>query len=333
MSRVDVVIPCYKYGHYLRGCVESVLRQEGVEVRVLILDDASPDNTPEVAATLVRQDSRVEYRRHAVNRGHIDTYNEGLLEWASGDYALLISADDLLAPGALGRAAKVMDANPEVGLVHGRQQLFANDPSPEPSHGSDGVSIISGQTFVEECCAIAHNPVATPTAVVRTSVQHAVGGYRKTLPHTADMELWLRFAARSAIAKVDTLQAFKRIHTSNMQHQYLETALLDLKERHDTFEAFFRADGQRVADHPHLHALALRRLAEGAFWAASVAFDRGDQTGCQQCLDYALLCCPDLIDSKEWARLRWKRRIGTRLWNLFRYIVDPLRSRNTALAS
>jgi glycosyltransferase involved in cell wall biosynthesis len=70
MSRVDVVIPCYKYAHYLHGCVESVLSQEGVEVRVLILDDASPDNTPEVGEELARQDGRVEYRRHAVNRGN-----------------------------------------------------------------------------------------------------------------------------------------------------------------------------------------------------------------------------------------------------------------------
>jgi glycosyltransferase involved in cell wall biosynthesis len=333
MSRVDVVIPCYKYGQYLRQCVESVLSQEGVEVRVLILDDASPDDTPEVAAALVREDNRVEYRRHAVNRGHIDTYNEGVLEWASGDYVLLISADDLLAAGALGRAAKVMDAHPEVGLVHGRQQLFANDPSIDESPDGDGVSIISGQEFVEECCAVAHNPVATPTAVVRTSVQHAVGGYRKSLPHTADMELWLRFGARSAVTKVDALQAFKRVHTSNMQHQYLETALGDLKERHETFEAFFREDGRRMADHPRLHSLALRQLGESAFWAASVAFENSDEAGCQQCLDLARLWCPDLIDGKAWASLRWKRRIGPRLWNLLRYIVDPLRSRNTALAS
>lgn len=333
MSRVDVVIPCYKYGHYLRGCVESVLSQEEVDVRVLILDDASPDNTPEVAAALVREDNRVEYRRHSANRGHIDTYNEGLLEWATGDYALLISADDLLAPRALGRAARVMDAHPEVGLVHGRQQLFAKDPSRDESSGGDGVSIISGQAFVEECCAVAHNPVATPTVVVRTSVQHAVGGYRKSLPHTADMELWLRFAAHSAVAKVDALQAFKRMHTSNMQHQYQKSAMGDLKERHETFEAFFGEDGRRMADHQRLHDLALRRLAENAFWAASMAFERGDEAGCQQCLDHARLWCPDLIDGKAWARLRWKRRIGPRLWNLLRYIVDPLRSRNTALAS
>ena len=88
MARVDVIVPCYNYGHFLEGCVESALRQEGVDVRVLIIDDASPDDTEVVGRRLAERDPRVTYRRHAVNQGHIATYNEGLLEWADGDYAL-----------------------------------------------------------------------------------------------------------------------------------------------------------------------------------------------------------------------------------------------------
>ena len=123
MSRVDVIVPCYRYGHYLRQCVESILSQSHGDLRVLIIDDASPDNTPEVARALAAQDPRVEYRRHEVNQGHIATYNEGL-DWADGDYVLLLSADDLLTPGALERAIAPMDAYPEVGVSFGRQILI-----------------------------------------------------------------------------------------------------------------------------------------------------------------------------------------------------------------
>ena len=50
MSSISVVIPCYNYGHFLEECVASVLDdQEGVDVRVLIIDDASPDDSAEVA--------------------------------------------------------------------------------------------------------------------------------------------------------------------------------------------------------------------------------------------------------------------------------------------
>ena len=88
MSSVDVIVPCYRYGHFLRECVESVLSQAVENVRILIIDDASPDNTAEVAADLVREDSRVTFVRHTINKEHIATYNEGI-EWASVDYMLL----------------------------------------------------------------------------------------------------------------------------------------------------------------------------------------------------------------------------------------------------
>ena len=47
MSRVDVIVPSYKYAHFLRECVESIQSQSLTDVRVLIIDDASPDHTPE----------------------------------------------------------------------------------------------------------------------------------------------------------------------------------------------------------------------------------------------------------------------------------------------
>ncbi len=77
MPSVDVIIPCYRYADFLAESVGSVLATEGCDVRVLILDDASPDHTPAVAEALRKADSRVEYVRHATNRGHIATYNEG----------------------------------------------------------------------------------------------------------------------------------------------------------------------------------------------------------------------------------------------------------------
>jgi glycosyltransferase involved in cell wall biosynthesis len=131
MNSFDVIVPCYRYGHFLRECVESVLSQAVENVRILIIDDASPDNTAEVAADLVREDSRVPFVRHTINKGHIATYNEWI-EWASADYMLLLSADDYLLPGALSRAANLLDAfarplaenGPLPSRIRGRRALW-----------------------------------------------------------------------------------------------------------------------------------------------------------------------------------------------------------------
>ena len=71
MSSVDVIVPCYRYGHFLRDCVESVLAQAGPSVRVLIIDDASPDNTAEVASDLTKREKLkrdTQSRRRVINR-------------------------------------------------------------------------------------------------------------------------------------------------------------------------------------------------------------------------------------------------------------------------
>ena len=100
MSSVSVVIPCYNYGHFLRDAVSSALDdQEGIDVRVLIIDDASTDNSADVARQIAAEDPRVEVAVHRTNAGNLATYNEGLLAWADGDYTVLLSADDRLTPG------------------------------------------------------------------------------------------------------------------------------------------------------------------------------------------------------------------------------------------
>src|SRR5215213_7621768 len=170
MSSIDIVVPCFGYGHFLRESVESVLRQSGPELRVLIIDDASPDNTAKVASELVCSDPRVDYRRHTSNQGLIATANEGIA-WARAEYMLLLSADDYLLPGALSRSVDLMDDHPSVAFVFGGAVVL--DQREGRSRLRRGVGaethILSGLDFI--ALNRAKNIVLSPTVVVRTSLQ------------------------------------------------------------------------------------------------------------------------------------------------------------------
>jgi glycosyltransferase involved in cell wall biosynthesis len=111
LPTIDVVVPCYNYGRHLPDCIDSLLTQDGCDLRVLIIDDASTDGSAAVARALAAKDSRVSVLVHEANRGHIATYNEGIA-WSSADYFLLLSADDALVPDALARAIAIMEARP-----------------------------------------------------------------------------------------------------------------------------------------------------------------------------------------------------------------------------
>jgi glycosyltransferase involved in cell wall biosynthesis len=318
MSCVDVIVPCYKYAHYLRQCVESVLAQSHCDFRVLIIDDCSPDHTEEVAQALVAQDGRVAYRRHESNCGHIATYNEGLA-WAERDYVLLLSADDFLTPGALERAVRLLDENPKVGMVHGDAIVFSSDrPVPEPRAISDSwaYEIINGSDQILRTCAEGYNLIATPTVVARNSIQKRIGGYRVDLPHTGDMEMWLRLALHGSVGYIKADQAYYRKHISNMHKQYNTSYIKDWSIQLATFDYFFDNHADHVICSATVRAETHRQIATLAFWTASRAFDRGAAEECNAYLSFALEADPELIACPHFSRFRIKRALGRRVCNL-----------------
>jgi glycosyltransferase involved in cell wall biosynthesis len=244
MAKIDIVVPCYNYAHFLKACVRSVLTQSITDLRVLIIDDASSDDSLRVAKELAKTDARVTVISHSQNWGHILTYNQGIA-LASADYFQLLSADDFLAPGALERATKVMDENPDIVLAHGAV-IEWYDHLPLPEIHQEQSFLWTRQDLIEETCALGSNLVHTPTAMVRTSVQKAMGGYRPSLPHAGDMEMWLRFAAHGRIARIDMVQAIYRRHHSNMSTRYFVEKLPDFQERKKVFDSFFENNWERI---------------------------------------------------------------------------------------
>jgi len=274
-------VPCYNYARLLRECVESVLSQTNVDVRLLIIDDASTDNTSDVAAQLAAQDSRVECRRHSNNLGHIATYNEGLA-WASGDYLVLLSADDMLTPGSLSRASSLLDSHPEVGMVYGRCVLFESGNSLPPYHNPLGLGahhIYDGLDWLELACKRGKTWVASPEVVVRTDLQHRLGGYLPELPHSGDNEMWMRFAVHASVGKLlEADQAYYRIHSNSMTSRLFSTEAKDIDQRKLAFERIFRDYRNLIPNWQRLKKRADRSLATDALWAIIKAGWRKDKT-------------------------------------------------------
>jgi Glycosyl transferase family 2 len=312
LPSVSVVIPCYRYGRFLPQCVNSVLEQGGVDVRVLVIDDASPDDSAQVAARLAAADERVEVRVHEVNRGHIATYNEGLLEWADGDYSVLVSADDVLAEGALARATAVLEAHPDVGFVYGHSVYWNDGESlPVPRTEPTGTTFWSGHEWLRIMCGLGHTVVSSPEVVVRTAVQQRIGGYLPHLPHSGDVEMWMRFAAHADVAFIKGVdQAYYRIHGSQMTTE--RVPIVDLRQRKAAYDALFDAHAGRIPGAERLRRRADRKLAKEALWRACRAYERRrmDETPVDELAAFAEQTYPDAARLPEYWGLRWRRKIG-----------------------
>ena len=311
LPTVSVIVPCFNYGHFLEGCLRSVLDQEGVEVSVLVIDDCSTDDSADVGRRLAAQDDRIEFRAHRENVGLIPTANEGL-EWAQSDYVVLLSADDLLVPGCLYRASAVMTKHANVGLVYGRS-LFAHESRPLPEFAGKWrcTKVWSGADWIRLRCRSGHSCISSPEAVVRNSIQRAVGGYDQACFHTSDLNMWLRIAAVSDVAHIrGAPQAIYRIHSGSMLRSR-EGPMIDLHERRAAFDSFFAACASGLEQPDRLHALSSRTLARQALWRASRAVDRGvEQELVEELADFALYAYPESRHLREWRGLRLRQWIG-----------------------
>lgn len=311
---VSVIVPSYNYAWALEGCVRSVLDQSGVEVRVLVVDDCSPDDTSAVGASLAARDPRVTLHRNKHNLGLIGTVNVGL-DWADGEYIVVLSADDLLTPGSLQRAVTVMERSPRVGLVYGHAPYW-HEGAPQPSMSGRwrSTKVWRGTDWVRLRCRKAHNCISSPEVVVRASAHHRAGAYDPRCHHASDLNMWLRVAAVADVAHVRGLpQAIYRVHADSMLRS-AHGPMIDLFERRKAFDCFFdQVHG--LDDASQLRAMAGRALARQALWRASRAIDRNllhgtDALPVDELVAFAQDVCPTARSLPEWRGLQLRRRLG-----------------------
>jgi len=315
VARVSVAIPCYNYGQFLERCLDSVLSQQGVHVEVLIVDDASTDDSAEVARRLAERDPRVNVVVHEQNHGHLATYNEGF-EWATGEFTVLLSADDLLVDGALARATRIFRENPAVGFVYGRPVYFPDDDHiPRVRSGPGRAHIWPGQQWVAQRFRDPVNVISSPEVVIRTSLLQKVGGFRDGLVHAGDLELWIRLATHGDVAYVRGAdQALYRRHGASMSRATYSTLLFDLQQRAEVFDCLATDPSVHIDDRDELHLTAKRRIARQSLWLANRAYDRRrtDETPVDDLVSFAQSCYPGYERLPEWRGYLVRRRIGAR---------------------
>ncbi|HZS70264.1 MAG TPA: glycosyltransferase [Candidatus Acidoferrum sp.] len=218
---VSFVVPCYKLGHLLAECVTSILSQTYGDFEILIMDDCSPDNTPEVARSF--NDPRVIHVRNERNLGHLSNYNKGI-QLSRGKYIWLISADDRLEVNyALEKYVAVMEQHPSVGyvcctgieLVNGRRHRVA--PYSVQAHRD---AVFRGKDFLRRL--LSSNSIIAAAGMVRRECYDSVGMFPLDLPYAGDWFLWCVLALRYDVAYCAEPMVAYRLHTACITERILD---------------------------------------------------------------------------------------------------------------
>jgi glycosyltransferase involved in cell wall biosynthesis len=222
--KVSFIVPCYNLGHLLSECVNSILTQTYGNLELLIMDDCSPDQTPEVAQSI--RDPRIRYLRNQENLGNIGNYNKGI-NLARGQYVWLISADDRLRRDyILARYVQLMDDHPEVGYV------FCPAVAVQDNHETGLMTftsptsrdtIFKGLDFLQKL--IDGNCVSAPAAMVRKKCYERVSLFPSDMPYAGDWYLWCMFAFHYDVAYFAEPMVNRRLHARNLSKFFMTEGL------------------------------------------------------------------------------------------------------------
>ena len=121
MGKVSIIMPCYNDGAYIEEAVGSVLGQTYKDLEIIIVDDGSDDGyTKEVIDKLSDEKIKIYHTNHLRPAG---ARNYGI-KMATGKYILPVDSDDRIEPSYIEKAVKILEDNPQIGVVYCEADLF-----------------------------------------------------------------------------------------------------------------------------------------------------------------------------------------------------------------
>jgi len=192
MASISLIIPTHSRPHLLPRAVESALAA-GTDVEVIVVDDASTDDTAEVCRAI----KGINYVRLDHNQGVAGARNVGVLT-SSAEYIAFLDDDDLRLPGSLDRQLAILRNTPGAALIYGQALIggatdrFAHDRYPQPCPEGDVFWQLVTQNFIP-----------SGSVLFRRSCLSSTGLLDRSIAGIDDWDLWVRVAALYPVVALD----------------------------------------------------------------------------------------------------------------------------------
>ena len=205
MPKVSAIIPAYNGAtRYLEQAIRSALAQSWRDLDVIVVDDASTDDT----ARVVLQFPRVRYFRRPTNGGQAVARNDGA-RLAHGELLAFLDQDDLWEPDFIETCLAALNGNPEAAVIHADgYQISEND-------GILEYDAAMKDHFTVTQILRGNHDVATSGSIFRKTCFDAVGGYDPALTIWEDIDLAIRIYQRFPIMHVAKPLYRHRLYSRN----------------------------------------------------------------------------------------------------------------------
>lgn len=192
--KVTVALITYNRARFLAEAMDAVLAQSFEDLELLLLDNASTDETSEVVSRC--KDPRLRYVRHPHNIGAVANGNAAF-DFARGEYLIITHDDDRMTRDLLSREVAVLDSNPDVLLVASNIAYMDAGGAPTGMKLPIGADLRYGRLDFIRAYARGEILVACPTVMTRVAFmrKHPELRFRAEVGPASDVYLWMSMNA------------------------------------------------------------------------------------------------------------------------------------------
>lgn len=210
--RISVIITTFNREGFISEAIGSVLNQSYTDWEMIIVDDASTDNTESVVKKYLEKDARIKYIKNPKNIGIAETRNIGI-EMSRGSYIAPLDSDDVwLDKDKLKKQAEFLDKNLDYCLLGGGIINIDNQ-----SRQIKKVLFPVYDSLIRNII-LQYNPFCHSSVLYRKSIAIKLGGYSKEYSICTDYDFWLRMGTKQKFTNIPQVLAGYRVHGGNITH-------------------------------------------------------------------------------------------------------------------
>jgi glycosyltransferase involved in cell wall biosynthesis len=202
---VSICIPTYNRAGMINKAIESALGQSYWNLEVIVVDNASVDNTAEVVASF--HDERLTYVKNTVNVGLFGNFNR-CIELSTGKYLHILHSDDYLDPTFTAVCVAFFQDHPTVVMTSTSSRIVRDGDEQECTHRYPDHVYAAPEGFRRLLSA--RSFIACPSVMVRRDIYQDVGSFSLEYPYSSDFLQWLRIAKRYDVGFVSGACVFYR---------------------------------------------------------------------------------------------------------------------------
>jgi len=206
---VSIVVPSYNHAAFITQCIESIISQDYSNYELIVIDDGSKDESPQILLDLQKK-----YSFNLIlnkNQGLARTLNHGFRELAQGKYLTFCASDDYWLPGKLRKQVEFLEKNPDYAMVYGKAEIIDENNNIDKNRTRVTNSRLKGGYIFKELINLEFHPPVN--YMLSAAIVKELGFYKEHI-WAEDFDMNLRISQNHPIGFIDDYISGYRINNS-----------------------------------------------------------------------------------------------------------------------